>query len=250
MCFSVAILRDGVLLTAEQYQASLPEKRKKKEKPVIPEFPDMFMAYGFDNPSLPILTDEGLELYKWGLIPSWAPDNNFAKEIRNKTLNAKAETIFELPSFRNNIINHRCILPVTGFFENSEVNKIKYPYFIQPAIDNTFYLGAIYDTWRNQSNETINTFSIITTEANPLMEMIHNTKKRMPLIIDSKDVQSWLDPEMRIKVHISQLLKPFNERLMKAHTISRFAVNPSNERNTPEIFKGVYYPKLTQQSLF
>lgn len=189
MCFTVAVLRDGVLLTAEEYQASLPAKRKKKEKPVNPEFPDMFMAYGFDNPSLPILTDEGLTLYKWGLIPSWTPDNSSAKEIRNKTLNAKAETIFELPSFRNNIISRRCILPVTGFFENRDVNKVKYPYFIQPATDTSFYLGAIHDSWRSQANETINTFSIITTEANSLMEMIHNTKKRMPLIIDSKDVQ-------------------------------------------------------------
>lgn len=250
MCFSVAILRDGVLLTAEQYQASLPEKRKKKEKPVIPEFPDMFMAYGFDNPSLPILTDEGLELYKWGLIPSWTTDDNFAKGIRNKTLNAKAETLFELPSFRNNIISHRCILPVHGFFENRDLNKVKYPYLIEPVTDTNFYLGAIYDSWRNQANEIVNTFSIITTEANPLMEMIHNTKKRMPLILDSKDVQSWLNPDMKLKEHISQLLKPYNERLMKAHTISRFAVNPSNERNTPEIFKEVYYPDLTQQSLF
>jgi len=104
MCFTVAILKDGVIMTAEEYHASLPVKRKKKEKPITPEFPDMFMAYGFDNPSLPILTDIGLTLNNWGLIPSWTADLIAAKEIKNKTLNAKGETIFELPSFRNNII--------------------------------------------------------------------------------------------------------------------------------------------------
>ena len=251
MCFTVAILRDGVLLTAEQYQASLPIKRKKKEKPVSPEFPDMFMAYGFDNPSLPILTDGGLILNKWGLIPSWTRDILSANEIRNKTLNAKGETIFELPSFRNNIINHRCILPVNGFYENQDLNGVKYPYYIQSINNKCFYLGAIYDSWiNNQNGETVTSFSIITTAANPLMERIHNTKKRMPLILSELDLQNWLDPDMNNKEYINRYIKPYDERQMQAHTISRFAVNPKNNRNIPEITKEVYYPELSQQSLF
>ncbi|MEI8087516.1 MAG: SOS response-associated peptidase [Paludibacter sp.] len=251
MCFTVAILREGVLMTAEDYYASLPIDRKKNKFPTIPEFPNMYMAYGFDNPDLPILTDKGLTLNKWGLIPSWTHDLMAAKAIRNKTLNAKGETIFELPSFRNNIINHRCILPVTGFYENQDFNAVKYPYYIQSSISPCFYIGAIYDTWiNNQNGETINSFSIITTAANPLLETIHNTKKRMPLILNKNDAQIWLDTEMTKKEHIIQLIKPYDEQFMKAHTISKFAVNPHNNRNIPEITKEAYYPELTQQTLF
>ena len=112
-------------------------------------------------------------------------------------------------------------------------------------------MGAIYDTWiNNQNGETINSFSIITTAANSLMETIHNTKKRMPLILNKNDVQIWLDPEMIKKEFINQFIKPYDESLMKAHTISRFAVNPNNNRNIPEITKEVYYPELSQQTLF
>ena len=250
MCFTVAIVRKGVLMTTEEYYSSLPPVRKKKENPSMPEFPDSFMISGFVHPQLPILKEEGIELYEWGLIPDWVKDTGSANDIRTKTLNAKGETIFEKPSFRRNIISHRCLLPVSGFYEWRDVNGTKYPYYIQPESGTGFLLGSVYDSWTDISTgETRNTFSIVTTEANPLMEMIHNLKKRMPLILTQPEAQAWLDPSATAE-QVQQLIKPANEKLMKSHTISRVANNSHVNRNFAEIMQRVDYPELNQQSLF
>ena len=250
MCFTVAILRKDVLMTTEEYYRSLPPVRKKNDYPAMPEFPDSFMVSGFVHPQLPVIKEEGIELYEWGLIPEWIKDTASATELRTKTLNAKGETIFEKPSFRRNILSHRCLLPVRGFYEWRELNGTKYPYYIQSEAGSGFLLGSVYDSWTNRSTGEIrNTFSIVTTAANPLMEMIQNIKKRMPLILSNSEAQVWLDPDIT-SVQIQQLIKPFDERLMKAHTISRAANNPQTNRNFPEIMQRVDYTELNQQSLF
>lgn len=176
MCFTVAVVREGVLMTAEQYYNSLPAKiRKKKKNPIEPEIPNLYMASGFTHPKLPVITDDEFVLKAWGLIPSWVKSREDAIDLRDKTLNAKGETIFEKPSFAQNILSRRCLLPVSGFFEWRDLNSYKYPYFIQPSKDPGFLLGSVFDTWLDKSNgEVFNTFSIVTTPANPLMEMIHN----------------------------------------------------------------------------
>ena len=113
MCFTVAIMREGKLITAEEYYASKPPVKQKKV--ILPEIPFHYLVSGFSQPELPVITTEGLQLYEWGLIPSWVRDEDSAAEIRTKTLNAMGETVFEKPSFRTNIGTHRCLFPVSGF---------------------------------------------------------------------------------------------------------------------------------------
>ncbi|MEI8271512.1 MAG: SOS response-associated peptidase [Paludibacter sp.] len=251
MCFTVAITRKGVLMTIEQYYNSLPNPDQKKRKnPMLPDFPDFYMINGFVHPSLPVIKENGIEMLDWGLIPNWVNDTEKANDIQSKTLNAKAETIFEKPSFRQNIVFNRCIVPVDGFYEWREYKGTKYPYFIQPADNAGFLLGSVFDSWFDSSTaKTHNTFSIVTTAANPLMEMIHNQKKRMPLILSTNEAQQWLTPDLRSE-QIMQLMKPFDERLMKAHSISRIASKSLANRNIPDIWLPVDYPELNQQSLF
>jgi len=253
MCFTVAILRNGVLLTAEEYYNSLPPKiKKKKENPVMPEIPDLFMISGFEHPALPVIKEEVIELNSWGLIPNngTVKDSAAADEYRKLTLNAKGETIFDKPSYRDNIISHRCLFPVSGFYEWREYENKKYPYYIQPADGNGFLLGSVYDSWTDTSTGEIRkTFSIVTTPANPLMEMIHNLKKRMPLILSVEDAQTWLKPGL-MRDEIKALIKSYDENRMKAHTISPKASNAREYRNYPEIMNPYNYPELTQQSLF
>ncbi|MEZ7954146.1 MAG: SOS response-associated peptidase family protein [Bacteroidales bacterium] len=108
----------------------------------------------------------------WGLIPQWASD----KSTREKTLNARIETADKVKSFKN-YINNRCIIISDGFFEWKHLKT----------------LAGIYSFWYSaESNENIGTFSILTTAANELMSEIHNTKKRMPVILKKNDEQSWL----------------------------------------------------------
>lgn len=251
MCFTVAIVRDGVLRTAEQYFNSIPVKNRKGEgKPIAPEFPDLYMVSGFAHPKLPIITNNDFVLKEWGLIPDWSNSLQQAIELQNMTLNAKAETVFEKPSFRKNILTNRCLLPVTGFFEWREFNNNKYPYFIQPSNADGFLLASVYDQWIDKTTGEIHdTFSILTTPANPLMEMIHNIKKRMPLILDNEIAYNWLNPSSTVE-QIKSILKPYDETRMKAHTINKLASNNKLNRNYPEILEEVAYPELSQQSLF
>ena len=136
------------------------------------------------------------------------------------------------------------MLGVSGFFEWRDVNKKKYPYFIKTNNSELFSLGCIYETWVDKNTgELHNTFSIITTVANPLMEKIHNVKKRMPLIIAEEDERKWVDPSTGID-EIRSLIKPYNESEMTAYTISQAANSARANRNVPEILNAVNYPEL------
>ncbi len=205
---------------------------------------------GFSFPDLPVLVENRLELFKWGLIPSWVKDNQTASELRSNTLNAKSETIFEKPSFRKAITNQRCIIPVNGFIEWQTVDKEKIPYFIKPAETEFFLFGGLYDRWINpDTNEVINTFSIITTAANPMMTEIHNSKKRMPFILDSYKIDQWLDVSSSKNV-VQSLFSSYDEKLMTAYTISKSVNSSKVNRNTTDILKPVDYSPPTELTLF
>lgn len=242
MCFTVAIVRKGELMTAQDYYSNLPVVKDKKV--ILPELPTYYLVSGFSHPRLAIVKQNGVFLHEWGLIPSWVKDSATANDLRSKTLNAVGETVFEKPSFRKSIASQRCLLPVSGFYEWREVNGVKYPYYIQIAEQDYFSLGSLYDTWINkESGEIRNTFSIITTAANPLMEKIHNLKKRMPLILSPEDEMKWIDPGLKTE-HIKELIKPFPETKMTAYTISREANNARNNRDVAGIMERVKYDEL------
>lgn len=208
------------------------------------DLPTFYFISGFSHPFLPVITSGGLHLYQWGLVPSWAKDTDGADEIRSKTLNARGETIFEKASFRGSILSKRCLLPVSGFYEWREVNKVKYPYFISVRDEDIFSLGCIYAHWTDrETGEVRHTFSIVTTPANPLMEKIHNSKKRMPLIIARGDEPLWADPGLDA-AGVRALIRPFEEGSMHAYTVSRALNNPRNERNIPEALEEVVYEEL------
>ena len=148
-------------------------------------------------PSLPVIIDENPKIithFNWGLIPSWANDD----KIRAVTLNAKVETLEEKASFKE-VINNRCLVIANGFYEWQWLdakgkNKIKYE--IGHENEELFAFAGIYSKWLNgNTGNIVNTFSIVTTEANPLMAEIHNIKKRMPIILKKEDEQRWLQHE-------------------------------------------------------
>jgi len=167
---------------------------------------------GFDFRARPIITAESpgqIKLYHWGLIPSWTKSSVEAHKIRSYTLNAKAETIYEKPSFRSAIKTRRCLILSTGFFEWQEVNKKKIPYFIQLTTNDIFSMGGIYEEWIDHtSGEIVSSYSIITTAANSIMEEIHNVKKRMPLIFNRENEQKWLDLTLQ-PAEIKALMVPY-----------------------------------------
>ena len=149
---------------------------------------------GFTFPATPVITNAAptkIQLFNWGLLPSWATDIAY----RKNTLNAKIETIKEKPSFRQSV-NNRCLIPVDGFYEwqwLDEKGKKKQKYLLALPKDELFCLAGIWNIWVDKSTgEIINTYAILTTEANELMAKIHNSKKRMPVIVNKENEGNWL----------------------------------------------------------
>jgi len=173
----------------------------------------------FDFPKLPIIKDENpgfFQFSSWGLIPYWAKNT----EIRSMTLNARLETIDEVASFRD-VTNQRCILPVTGFYEWKWLDskgKRKEKYLIQIKSGAIFALAGLYSSWINPSTQKeIESFTLLTTKANPIMAEIHNIKKRMPLIMNANQALNWLKTgQIKLEDH----LKP--ARLTKDNQLDLF----------------------------
>jgi putative SOS response-associated peptidase YedK len=150
---------------------------------------------GFQFPLTPVITNkkpETIQFFQWGLIPFWAKDDS----IKKNTLNAKMETIHEKPSFRN-VVNNRCLVLANGFYEwqwLDEKGKQKQKYELTLPEDEAFGFAGLWSEWLNKTTgEIIKSYSILTTEANELMSKIHNTKKRMPVIVSINQEQNWLN---------------------------------------------------------
>ena len=179
----------------------------------------------FTNPECYMITgSENLQTAKWGLIPHWTKTEEEASKIRKMTLNARCETVFSLPSFRNAIKTKRCLIPSTGFFEFHHEGKDAIPYYLFLKNEEIFSLGGVYDEWQNPATKEINkTFSIITVPSNDLCSKIHNGGKnpfRMPLIIPKDSEEKWLDTTL-VQTKISNLFRPLSSDLMNAYPVSR-----------------------------
>ena len=137
----------------------------------------------------------------WGLIPSWATDR---KKI-GSLINARAETLFEKPAFRNAMKSKRCLMPMSGFYEWHEEYGVKQPYYFRKKNHDLLAVAALWDTWHAQ-DEVIHSCCLITTDANSLMEPVHH---RMPVILDEQAQGLWLDNSQCPKEELLALLKPY-----------------------------------------
>ena len=210
-------------------------------------FEPVFHASGFSFPKWPVITAEEpdkINLYRWGLIPHWVKDEEQAKKIKAQTLNARSETVFEKPSFRLSIHKRRCFVLSTGFYEWQDFNKKKYPYFIHLKDSEIFALAGIYSSWVNKlTGEIFNTFSILTTAANSLMAKIHNSKKRMPVILPPEIERDWLMTDLSDE-QIKNFFPAIDELKMEAHTISRLITSRKENSDVPEVQLEFIYPEL------
>jgi putative SOS response-associated peptidase YedK len=137
-------------------------------------------------------------------------------------------------------------VPVTGFFEWRHIGKAKYPYFIHLKDQKLFSLGAIYSHWVDRSTgEEISSYAILTTRANSAMEKIHNSKKRMPVIIPRDKEKEWLKAGLG-KEEVLKLCEPIDSSFMEAHTISRMITSREvMDKNVPAISGKFDYPELS-----
>jgi putative SOS response-associated peptidase YedK len=199
-----------------------------------------YYYHAFGLPNLPAICSgatDSIRLLQWGLIPSWVNDQNEADEIQFKTFNARAESLGSKPSFSVPLATKRCIIPVKGFFEWQHISDKKIPWYIYHHNNEIISLAGLWDNWtRNDTGEVFSTFSIVTTEANEFMSKIHNSAKRMPVILDGQSEQKWLDLSLP-KEKVDTILKPCPEGFLKAYTISGLINDKSKNRNTPDLLK-------------
>lgn len=210
-------------------------------------FEPVFHASGFQHPVMPVVTQqapEKVQAYRWGLIPHWVKSAEEGEKIRTQTLNARGETIFDKPSFRSYAPGRRCLVPADGFFEWMDFAGKKYPHYIRMKEGEPFAFGGLYSHWTDpQSGELWRTYTIITTDANGLMSRIHNTKRRMPLLLPQRRWEEWLDPSLE-RAGVEELLQPPSDSSMEAWPVTRLITTRGQETNRPEIMERGHYPEL------
>jgi putative SOS response-associated peptidase YedK len=154
-----------------------------------------------------------LSLVRWGLIPSWSRDSAAAARM----INARSETAAAKPAFRDALKSRRCLVPADGFYEWSRTGKTKQPYCFEVNEGELFAFAGIWDRWKEPSGGCIQTCSILTTTPNAVTSSVHD---RMPVILDPDSYDLWLHPGMNDGATASELLKPFDARLMRCYPVS------------------------------
>ena len=199
-------------------------------------FDDSYLAPSFNvapqslQPVVRLDSETGkreLAIMRWGLIPFFAKD----AKIAYSTINARAETVATSPVFREPMKRRRCLVPATGFYEWQALDKkSKQPWAIELADGNLFAFAGLWDRWKDKATgQPLETYTIITTDPNELLEPIHN---RMPVILSPQDYSRWLDPGEPSQLPID-LLRPYPAEEMRAWKVSAAVGNVRN--NGPEL---------------
>lgn len=153
----------------------------------------------------------GLRMARWGLVPSWSRDLSLGGSM----INAPADTIEDKPAFRMPFHAQRCLVPASGYYEWQTKGTKKQPYKIGLRGGAPFAFAGLWDKWAPEIGEPVETFTIITTQANKLVSEVH---PRMPVIIAPADYHRWLTaPDQRAK----RLLVPYTSGMTIAPVSDR-----------------------------
>ena len=189
------------------------------------------------NPKEPV---RELSLMRWGLIPSWAKDSSVAASM----INARSETASTKPAFREALKSRRCLIPADAFYEWQRTGKAKQPYCFEVGEGELFAFAGIWDRWKDAGGKTVETCSILTTTPNAVTTAVHD---RMPVILDPGGYDLWLDPGMRDMGAATDLLKPYDARLMRCYPVS---TRINSVANDDEACAALVEPAEVQNSLF
>lgn len=154
-----------------------------------------------------------LSLMRWGLIPSWAKDVSGSAGM----INARSETAAAKPAFRDSMKFRRCLVPADGFYEWRRSGTTKQPFCFEVNDGELFAFAGLWDRWRDPSGQWIRSCLILTTTPNAVTSAVHD---RMPVILSRDNYDLWLDPGMTNIDVFSDLLTPFDARLMRSYPVS------------------------------
>lgn len=165
-----------------------------------------------------VVREESMAYRKWGLVPHWAKEAS----VGFRMINARSETVFNNPAFREPVRQSRCLIPLEAFYEWNETPSGKQPHAI--SIDNSdiFTMAGIAASWQDrETGEVLDSVAVLTCASNSLMNHIHG---RMPVILDPQAWETWLDSSVARAELLSPLLVPCPASFMRAWSVST-AVN-------------------------
>jgi len=161
---------------------------------------------------------------RWGLVPPWSKE----PKTEYSTINARAETVDEKPTFRNAFKSRRCLIASDGFIEwKKKSDGTKQPFFIGLADQKPFAFAGIWERWEREG-QILESCAIIVTQANDFMKPIHD---RMPVILSPDLYDAWMNGRETNTSHLKSLLVPYPSERMKAYPIINRINSPRNDHS-------------------
>jgi putative SOS response-associated peptidase YedK len=177
----------------------------------------------------PVITNEperALAQMRFGLQPFWAKSSGGASMI-----NARVETIATKPAYKKALIQRRCVVPVSGYYEWQKVGGKKQPLYIHAKDGRMLPLSGVWERWTTREGEVIESFAIVTRPSSGFLREIHD---RMPLEVPRDELGLWLDPrELGAEQLASVLHAPAGAEHLTAHPVSTLVNSVAND--TPEL---------------
>lgn len=149
------------------------------------------------------------------------------------------------PAFRDAFLSRRCLIPADGFYEWVRTGKAKQPYCFEVSGGELFAFAGLWERWKDASGEWIKSCSILTTSPNAVASAVHD---RMPAILDPEHYDLWLDPGMKNVDELTEMLKPYDARMMRSYPVSTRLNQVQND--DAECAQPVELERPTQRQLF
>lgn len=159
------------------------------------------------------LPDRDALLVRWGFIPSWTKDVSKLPLM----INARAETISEKASFKAAMRHRRALVPASGFYEWKREGKSSRPYWVRPRHGGIIAFASLVETYAEPGGSEMDTGAVVTTQANKEFAHIHH---RMPVVIEPKDFERWLNCRTLEPRHVQDLLAPVQPDFFEAIPVS------------------------------
>lgn len=160
-------------------------------------------------------------LMRWGLVPYWAKD----PKVGYTTINARAEEVTDKPLYRDAVKRRRCLVPADVFYEWKKLEGKKKPFAFGLRSGEPYAFAGLWERWKPKKGEPLETFTILTTDPNEIAEHVHD---RMPVILDPKDYERWMEPGDSTRLPVD-LLRPFPAEKMRSWPVHERVGNVRND---------------------
>ena len=166
------------------------------------------------------------------MIPSWAKD----PKVGDRMINARADSLADKPAYERAFRRHRCLVPAEGFYEWHGRGSRKQPMFVHRRDGEPMAFAGLWAAWRDEASDTdwLRSCAIVTTNANNTLAPLHD---RMPVVLEERDWDRWLDPDSGDVDALARLLQPASDDLLVAYPVGT-AVN-SADNDGPELVERV-----------